>query len=173
MSESASFTNPDEAAGHFVEAFQRTAACVCAASFNYPEEHPLDTIRSLALAGGADVPLEDSGLLLYAAHLYVVVQAGAGRYGVRTAAYFYSVKQQDTEEPAASWHWDVTQTGWRMWPHLHVPLPWGQRLPTGRVAFEQVARWLIEEVGLEPLRPDWDDLLKENEQDWYVRRTWA
>jgi hypothetical protein len=172
LSESNEFATAEEAAFHFVAVFQNTAACVCNARFNYPAAQPLDTTRSLVFAGAADVSI-GSGLYLYAAHYYTVVQTESSGYVVRTGGYVYSVNSDERGGELFGWHWHPESSGWCAWPHIHAPAEHGDHLPTGRVAFEQIVRWLIEEASMSPLRPDWAELLDENEADWRSRRTWA
>lgn len=171
MSEPSAFDTPEEAAFHFAEAFQSTAACVCNAVFNYPAAQPVDTTRSLVLARGADVPI-GRGLYLYAAHHYTVVEQEE-RFAVRTGGYIYSVNSDERGGELYGWHWHPESSSWCAWPHLHAPTTLGDHLPTGRVAFEQVVRWLIHEAGLLPLRPDAAEILDQNEADWRDRRSWA
>lgn len=171
MSPAESFATPEEAAFHFAEAFQSTAACVCNARFNYPAVHPPDTTRVLALAGGADVPV-GNGLYLYASHQYAIAKDEEG-YVVRTGGYLYSVNSDVQGGELFGWHWHPESASWCLWPHVHVPADHGDHLPTGRVAFEQIVRWLLQEARLPPLRADWEELLERNELDWRDRRSWA
>jgi hypothetical protein len=165
------FASPDEASAHFAQAFQETASCVTDAVFNYPQTRPLGALYTLALAGGREVAIGD-GYHLEASHQYVVTQDGDG-YVVRTGAYLYTVNADRLCGELFGWHWHPASESWCQWPHLHAPDEDGDHVPTGRVAFEQVIRWLIEELNVSPLRHDWADVLDANELDWRGRRSWA
>jgi hypothetical protein len=165
------FNSPEEAAQHFGLAFQQTAGCICEAAFKYPAAQPLDRTRALVLGGGGDNPLGD-GLYLYAAHTYTVTRDRGG-YVVRTGGYWYSVSSDESGGELVAWHWHVEGPSWCKWPHLHARSSLGDHLPTGRVAFEQVVRWLIHDAGVFPRHQDWEELLDRNEQDWRSRRSWA
>lgn len=166
-----SFDSADEAAAHFAQAFQETVSCVTDARFNFPQVHPLDQTRALILGGGDDVRLDDE-FYLYAAHHYQVVGQDEG-FVVRTGGYLYTVNSDSAGGEVLSWHWHPERDHWCVWPHLHADHDHGDHVPTGRVAFEQIIRWLIEEHELESSRPDWSEVLDRNEQDWRSRRSWA
>jgi hypothetical protein len=165
------FPTPDEAALHFAQAIQDTASCVCPALFNFPIARPVEQLQALVLDRGNDVPL-GSGLYLSAGHWYSVEAVAAG-YVVKTGGYAYTIESDHVSGEVASWQWHPEAESWCAWPHLHVRAPLGDHLPTSRVAFEQVVRWLIVEANIPPLRADWEVLLTQNEQDWRARRSWA
>lgn len=166
------FDTAEEAAYHFAGAFQETAACVCDAPFKYPAAKALDEEQSLVLSGGADVRVSDD-LYLFAGHYFTVTAAEPYGFAVRTGGYRYAINSDQARGELFSWHWDTRGVSWCSWPHLHARVWLADHLPTGRVAFEQVVRWLILEAKISPLRPDWENVLERNEQDWRDRRTWA
>jgi hypothetical protein len=175
------FATADDAAYHFARAFQETTACISDVPFNYPIAKPLDTIQSIVLGRGADVPVGDEGLSLFVGHYYTVVEVEVEDDGeiergfaVRTGGYTYKVESHAEGGELFCWHWHPEGTSWCRWPHLHARTPrHGDHLPTSRVALEQVVRWLIVEADVPWLRPDWDEILDRNEADWRDRRNWA
>jgi len=167
------FPTPEEATFHFAQVFQNTAACICSVPFNYPAAKPLDATQALVLGGGDEVPIGD-GLYLTAGHYYTVTEAERGEFAIRTGGYFYGVASDEEGGELVCWHWHQGMTSWCQWPHLHARTPrHGDHIPTARVAFEQVVRWLIVEADLPALRHDWAEVLDANEEDWRSRRSWS
>lgn len=72
---------------------------------------------------------------------------------VATDEYAYTLSRDDLmKDEIVSWHW---QPGSRADPHLHVgPAPGGppkrHHIPSGRIAFEQVLRYAIDDCGVRP-----------------------
>lgn len=96
---------------------------------------------------------------------------------VGTDGYAYTVSEdRDLSSELFSWHWHPTT---RQDTHLHVgrghdlhgPLA-RLRVPTGRVAFEEVVRFLIEDLYVQPERSDWDSVLSECLERFRRFRTW-
>jgi hypothetical protein len=46
-------------------------------------------------------------------------------------------------------------------------------IPTSRVSFEEIVRFLIEELRVIPTRDDWEDVIGETETRFREFRTWA
>jgi hypothetical protein len=65
-------------------------------------------------------------------------------------------------------------------PHLHVGADMpdlgvdfhGLHIPTGRVAFEEVVRLLIVDLGAQPRETDWETILRDSEERFRTFRTW-
>lgn len=109
-----------------------------------------------------------------------------GEWKASTLAYIYEVKlhpediESDDDVELIGWHWHPRTTPDRPEPHMHVrteyaPLD-GQlakvHLPTGRVAFEEVIRFLFCELDVVPERDDWEKVIGETEQRFKEFRTW-
>jgi hypothetical protein len=66
------------------------------------------------------------------------------------------------------------------WPHLHLGAGAevgrtelaSAHLPTGRVSIEEVLRLAITELGVEPLRDDWREVLERTQAAYETWRTW-
>lgn len=79
-----------------------------------------------------------------------------------------------------SYHWHPSGRSAVTWPHLHL----GQagighhatllaaHMPTGRVALEEVIRLAIVDLGVEPRRRDWPDVIRESQEAFEEWRTW-
>jgi hypothetical protein len=92
-------------------------------------------------------------------------------FEARTSAYNVAISDQFNSEILA-YHWHPNGVSRVASPHLHLssrvdftdpqnrPIPLGQmHLPTGPVSLAEIVRLLIEEFGVEPQRPDWQDIL--------------
>ncbi len=97
---------------------------------------------------------------------------------VRSAAYFYQLHQQDGTEVIA-FHWHPGRLGRVPFAHLHVESRIGpglierkRHVPSGRVPFEAVVRFAIEELGVSPLRGDWQRVLHSGVAAFDLGRWW-
>jgi hypothetical protein len=101
-----------------------------------------------------------------------------GEYKVQTQSYVYAASfSQDLKEFFVAWHWHPRR---RPEPHLHVNAQnrlAGQlhrkHIPTGRVSFEEVVRFLLTEVKVRENQPDWEDILAESERRFRAFRRWT
>lgn len=110
---------------------------------------------------------------------YTIVEASGARgpYKVKSTAYFYSLEEDGGKEIITyQWHPNV---GCRF-PHLHLgsSSKLGAKtlnklhLPTGRIALEQVLRLAVDELGVEPLKEDWSEILSNAQGLFEQWRTW-
>lgn len=104
-----------------------------------------------------------------------------GEWKATTRGYAYTVYDTIGHEPtkAIAWHWHPG-TGKSDEPHLHVYRE-GQiageflnklHLPGERVAFEAVVNFVIQELGVDPLRDDWSALIDSALERFTRFRTW-
>lgn len=74
-----------------------------------------------------------------------------GEFKAHTRKYIYTLAMGDLDRPLVEWHWHPEN---RPDPHIHIPgLPAPMKtthLPTGRVAIEEVIRYLIADLGVTP-----------------------
>jgi hypothetical protein len=99
---------------------------------------------------------------------HVEVVDHRGLWTVQTVAYWYTFEvSQDDETEIISYHWHPTASGGITFPHLHLgpaatpryePLVTAH-VPTGRVDLEDVLRFAIQDLGVQPRRADWDAIL--------------
>jgi hypothetical protein len=103
-----------------------------------------------------------------------------GRWKVSTAEYNYTLRLQDRRVLIA-YHWHPGEQFRVRTPHLHIGpgalLPdtalHRTHVPTGRVAIEDVIRFAINELGVEPEREDWRQILDETQGRYEKWRTWS
>jgi hypothetical protein len=75
------------------------------------------------------------------------------------------------ETELISWHWHPPT---RHRPHLHIKdLAHLGHVPTGRVTFESVLRYLIEDLAADPARKDWRSVLEGTELLHAKHRSWS
>lgn len=146
------------------------------AEWAMPAEKKLDVQFGMVIRG-APLRLRASGpdgedhfLHLVASQLLTPYFDDRGReYRCRTDKYTYSVFD-DQQNEVASWHWHPET--YRS-PHVHVREARGLHIPTGRVTFESVVRFLIEDLGVQEARQDWDSVLNDQEDRHLTWRTWS
>jgi hypothetical protein len=101
-----------------------------------------------------------------------------GEWKVKTDEYAYSVLMSDTEAGQLfAWHWHPAEH--RPDCHIHVGARQGEsralyrlHVPSGRVAFEEVLRFLLGEFDVEPARDDWNEVLSDSQARFEAFRTW-
>lgn len=93
---------------------------------------------------------------------------------LHSTAYYYDLVIDDVELQF-HWHPGHGQSG----PHMHVrslpvdPIALGDlHIPTGRIPLEHVVRFLIEEVGVTPIRDNWREVLDDGERAFVERASW-
>lgn len=106
------------------------------------------------------------------------VTADPDGWRVHTEGYVY-VLEDDGSHELVSYHWhprsEVSSVGT---PHMHVPAQTAlhdlhhAHFPTGRVSFESVIRFAIEEFGVVPLANDYRQRLAEAEARFRTHGTW-
>ncbi len=109
-----------------------------------------------------------------------------GEYKASTLAYIYAVQldapENEGDSEVIAWHWHPLTTPDRPAPHIHVRAERNDlgvtmskaHIPSGRVSFEEIIRFLIEDLHVEPDRPeDWQEIVGDSESRFKTFRTWA
>lgn len=132
--------------------------------------HVADTPHVVMLAGGAAVPLRGSAdLSLWIRQNYLVVEVEGRRrpWEVRTTGYIFQLHVGERELIAYHWHpWGLSP---HAFPHMHLgpaaELGFGDlaraHLPTGRIGLSDVLCLAVRDLGVEPRRDDWREVLDE------------
>ncbi len=89
--------------------------------------------------------------------------------------YAYSLDDADGREILA-YHWDPRRSSHVRRPHLHLGAGarlgredlLGSHLPTGFVAVQDLLLFAIRDLGVRPLRPDWESVLEQAEPEDYT-----
>jgi hypothetical protein len=161
-------SNPAEAAEVYRLRRVTALSCLTPAYVELRGYAPSPAPHPFALAKGETVRLRgESQLGLSVIEEYDIAQTPEGGWQTRVVAYFYAIEQDGSELLAYHWHphgkSPITS------PHLHVraDVQVGERwlgkvhLPTGAIELEDVVALAIEELGADPLREDWELLLRE------------
>lgn len=155
---------PAEAIEHYRGRTVRLLSCVTSVHVVVGAYHVSDTPQQLELADTAK--MRGAPLSIDVAERYEVRQ-GEGGWRVEIAGYLYAIGHEGKE--LVSYHWHPGGSSSIIWPHMHVGVDVrvGDRwlgkvhLPTGAVGLEQIVALAIVELGVEPLREDWERLVGE------------
>ncbi len=180
---------PAVAVNNFLEPLQQTLDCVTNGVIDVSGGYYVRDEPHLATLNGGlparlftryDPPLA----LTVKMHCRVVEATGArGPWKVQTAGWSYAIRsiEDDHGRELVSVHWHPSGASAVTWPHMHVrdellsdtaEVFAGAHFPSGRVALEEVIRLLIEDLGVEPRRDDWEEVLGSNLERFENWRTW-
>jgi hypothetical protein len=173
---------PASAVEAFVRPLQRALSCVTDAVLDVGGGyHPAGGPHAATLAGGLPVPLRGrTGVSLVVALQYQIVEEpGARHWKVRIDAYAYQLLD-GKEVEIVSYHWHPSGRSAVTWPHLHLgqasigrpAILLGAHLPTGRIALEEVIRLAVLDLGVQPRRPDWSDVIRETQETFERWGSW-
>lgn len=98
-------------------------------------------------------------------------------FRISTLKYYYSVWNKPNEILIDFHYHERKADSYK--GHLHIPKNTGppvhflinKHIPTARIPIEDVVRFMIQEVGVDPCRNDWQDVLKETEAIFTANRT--
>ncbi|MBI4214029.1 MAG: hypothetical protein HY534_06950 [Chloroflexi bacterium] len=173
--------DPEEATANFIEPLQKAISCVTREVFSTTGYERRLEPHALTLARGQNVRLQGAARLFFRAALHFGHAQASGVLGpwkVSTAGYYYTLLTN--EEELLAFHWHPTARGEINWPHLHLG-PSAQvghaslqraHVPTGRVALEDILRLAIDELGVQPLRDDWQQVLAQAQEGFERARSW-
>lgn len=173
---------PHEAVREFVRPLQLALSCVTSEVLRAGGYHVADEPHALTLERGLPVRLRGEGRLSLTLdhHFRIVEDPGArGPYKCSTTSYLYGLDDPDGRE-VLSYQWHPGGRSPVTWPHLHLgaAAEVGRselaraHLPTGRVSIEELLRLAITELGVEPLRDDWREVLERTQGAYETWRTW-
>ncbi len=106
----------------------------------------------------------------------------ANGFHISTKQYLYSIFDAQIKE-LISFHFHPELTADPiLYPHIHVYADDDPRfkqfnlhkrhIPSGRVALEDIIDWLISELGVQPIREDWQSILNQTSERFKVKKTW-
>lgn len=138
--------------------------------------------HTLAPSGGDPVRLRGELELDLVSRISYQISHAEGERGpwkVETLAYSHGLETTEAKEIIV-YQWHPGRGSRIEYPHLHLGAVMSSNLgglekahiPTGRVALEDLLRFAITELGVEPQRDDWQEVLSETQgkfEDW---RTW-
>ena len=132
----------------------------------------LATVGPVLLAGPGRLKL-----LVRMRYRIVEAEGERGPWKVSTAGYIYELYSEEGNR-VLGYHWHPQGPG-KKHTHLHLGPDVSTRhlnkrihLPTGRIALEELLRVVIEDMGVEPMRADWDPALRATQDRFVKHRTW-
>ena len=155
-------------------AIQHSISCVTRAVLVARDGyHVSDRPQRVALGTDSPISLKGSGQLsLWVSQWYRLVEIAEqnAMHRVVVVGYLYAFDDANGREVVA-FQWHPQGASPITYPHFHLGAGaqigrrelQGCHIPTGMIALEQVIRLAIEEPGVEPLRGDWDDVLREGQ----------
>lgn len=174
---------PHEAVRRFLRPLQQALSCATAAVLSVSGGYDPDRGPHVATINeGLPVPLGGSPrLYLAVTQRYRIVEAddARGPWKTQTAGYFYQLADENEHEILVH-HWHPSGHSRYARPHAHLgvgvlsgdhPLV-GAHLPSGRVALEDVLWLALDELGVEPRRDDWPEVLETTRGAFEEWRTW-
>lgn len=120
-------------------------------------------------------------IYLAVAHQYRIIEddpTTRGPWRVRSVGYSYILHGEEGKELFA-YQWHPNSPSPVRTPHVHIGTALGLtdpvlpklHMPTGRVSLEQVIRLAVE-LGAEPIRSDWEEVLRKSEESFIQWRSW-
>jgi hypothetical protein len=180
-----------EARQRYVEGLSQSLSCITKAIWVTvrPLAGPNDywTLHLSSASPGAPIRMERGGggyIHLTALQRFRprrVPETGAWR--MRTMEYSYTLWESTADralKPLIQWHFHP-ESGSTDRPHLHVRAAdemWGMttrklHIPSDRVAFESVVRFVVDELGVSPRHADWEKRVDEALGRFVAYRSWT
>jgi hypothetical protein len=179
---------PAEAVNNFLAPLQRALSCVTREVLSVGGGyHVSDTPHVLLFQNNPVMLGHDRRFALKLIQQYRIIEGEAerGPWKVSTVAYYYTLETPETtaspSQEVLGYHWHPHERNTVTYPHLHLYQGAGTlqhnlikaHLPTARVAIEDVVRCVITQLGVVPLRDDWEAILAETQRAFQQWRTWG
>ena len=154
----------------YIDNLQKLVSCVTPSVVVAELYHPASVPIPITINYGEPVSLRGpSRFQLALRQSFIAVDSGQGSsWHVVVRSFSYEIHDSEGRE-VLLYHWHPRGNSPVATPHLH--LEQGAQvgrsevrdahLPTGDVSLNAILRVLIEEMGVRPLRPDWDSILSE------------
>jgi hypothetical protein len=180
---------PSEAVVNFLEPLTRAFSCVTREVVSVRGGYHVDIQPHALLFQNNPVPLgQDKRYALKLIQQYRIVEdedPQRGPWKVSTVAYYYTVVTSESStvpfQEVFGYHWHPQERNAITYPHLHLHQGAGSlqhnlynaHLPTARIAIEDVLRCVITQLGVVPLRNDWEAILADTQGAFQQWRTWG
>lgn len=183
---------PWHAADRYLEPFRVALSCIARGTLVTTDQRQYTVNHVYSLVVNASEPFAlrtNPYIALRAAQRFRIMEddeIADGPYRVETVAYFYAFETEARQEILNfQWTPEATQPGQKTFPHVHIgrgllegkarlfPETFHKKhVPTGRVPFESIIRFAIEELEVPPLRDDWSDVLARGQVQFDGERRW-
>jgi hypothetical protein len=171
---------PREAVKAYLDPLQKNAAIVCKGVLRVNNYDILDVVSVLTLTDSAPLSGRADLLLSIVQQYKIIRDPENGPYRVTTRYYKYAVETEDSLE-IFGYHWHPEGSSPVVFPHLHIgpgagigksELTCKAHFPTGRVAFEDVIQFLIDEFDVQPDRALWQELSDKTKALFTKHKSW-
>ena len=160
---------PYDAVRAFIRPLQQSLSCISRAAFDIRGGYHPGPEHPLTLAGGEPVRLSGAARLSFSVEMRYRIVAdpavAAHRWRVLPSMYVYTIYGSG-DRVLLAYHWHPQGRSPVTTPHLHlgpgsgaIDLLTGAHLPTSTVTLVDVVRMAVGELGVRPLRSDWDAIL--------------
>ena len=176
--------NPREARQNFVGPLQQALSCVTQAVLITVKSPSDPTLEVLTLSSGSARIGRDRRFTLGVDLQYRIIESegSLGPLKGSIVGYAYTLLEEvaDHEVALLAYHWHPHGRSQITYPHLHIyqcaeiRRPDGREahFPTGRIAFEEILRLVIQEFNVRPIREDWGTILDRTQAAFENWRTW-
>ena len=179
---------PAEAVNNFLAPLHRVLSCVTREVVSVKGGYHVSvTPHALLFQNNPVVLGHDKRFALKLIQQYRIVEDAEprGPWKVSTVAYYYTVVTAESStapsQEVFGYHWHPQERNTVTYPHLHLYQGAGTlrhnlfdaHLPTARIAIEDVVRCVITQLGVVPLREDWEAILAETQGAFQQWRTWG
>ena len=157
-----------EVEANYLDNLQRLVSCVTPSVVTAELHQPFPVPHSATINDGDPVLMSGASRLQLAFRQSFIIEESEqdSSWRVVVGSYSYEVHDADGSE-VLLYHWHPRGNSPVVIPHLHLEQGTGvirevvrdAHLPTGEVSLNAVLRVLIEEMGVNPRRPDWDSIL--------------
>jgi hypothetical protein len=180
---------PPEAVNNFLGPLHRALSCVTREVVSVRGGYHVALAPHALLFQNTPVVLgQDKRFALKLIQQYRIVEdaePGRGPWKVSTVAYYYTVVIPESStapsQEVFGYHWHPQERNAIAYPHLHLyqgagtlqPYLVKAHLPTARIAVEDVVRCVITQLGVVPLKEDWETIFAETQAAFQQWRTWG
>jgi hypothetical protein len=173
---------PRDAVEAYARPIQETLSCLTGAILGYAGgSYASSTAHTLCFRNHPVGRLYGTELGLFFSQQYSVIQQSSGEqeWKVQTRGYMYRLDDENGKE-IFSYHWHPDHDYPRH-PHMHLKSGsgvsrrelWRTHMPTGRVAVESLALYLIDEFGVQSKHEDSRERISRNLEIFERYRSWA
>ena len=169
---------------NYTSEIQHIVSCVSDVVFNViPKSADRHVLVCSSTGGFFPVKRQGGSRLFIDINQEIETPTTANDYRVSTKYYLYSIADGKQDDLVGFHYHPELDEDPVMYPHIHAyakedprfkPLNLHKRhIPSGRVALEDVIRWLIDELKVVPDRADWDDVLINAREIFKSNQSWS
>jgi hypothetical protein len=173
---------PHQAYERYAEALKGVLTCIAADAHFVSNVHakPEVPLQFAFTHNPARLNRSPYGLFLIQKIKVIPDDKQEGCWRVKTLAYEYNIERWDDHQEIVCFHWEGAESA-NPNPHIHIgfaatdeSLPIGPKhhIPSGRVAIEDVVRFAIEEVGVQPVKGTWHSIVESAKGLFAKHKNW-